>query len=43
LPNAKIHIDKSRKLTIEEILRNDIEFQNNDKNLLGYGFSPDLT
>lgn len=42
LPHAKIHIDKSRKLTIEEILRNDIEFQNNDKNLLGYGFSPDF-
>lgn len=42
LPHAKIYIDKSRTLTLNEILEGKVVFEKNDKTLLGYGFSPDF-
>ncbi len=42
LPHAQIFIDNTRKLKIEDILAHDIVFEENQKSLLGYGFSPDF-
>lgn len=42
LPNSKIYIDKSKSLTIENIVKMENEFKVNDKKLLGYGYSPDF-
>ena len=43
LPNSKIFIDKSKNLTIEDIKTKDKEFKQNDKSLLGFGYSPDFS
>lgn len=40
---SKVYIDKTKKLTIDEILTQDIKFETNKKDLLGYGYSPDFT
>ena len=40
LLSSQIYIDKTRKLTIEEIIKKSKEFEDNDKKLLGYGYSP---
>ncbi len=42
LPSAQIYIDKTRKLTIDDITTKDIQFEDNAKSLLGYGYSPDF-
>jgi len=42
LPSSQIYIDKTRKLTIDDITSKNIEFKDNDKSLLGYGYSPDF-
>lgn len=42
LPSAQIYIDKTRKVTIDDITTKNIEFKDNDKSLLGYGYSPDF-
>ena len=42
LPSAQIYIDKTRSLRLEDIKKKDAEFKNNDKKLLGYGYSPDF-
>jgi len=43
LPHASIYIDNTNKLTIDEVQKKNIEFKENDKSLLGYGYSPDFT
>lgn len=40
LPKSQIYIDKSKSLTIEDILKNDARFSDNDKEILKYGYSP---
>ena len=42
LSSSQIYIDKTKKLTIDDIAHKDIEFQDNDKELLSYGYSPDF-
>ena len=42
LPSAQIYIDKTRKLTIDDITTRNIQFEENDKSLLGYGYSPNF-
>lgn len=42
LSSSKIYIDKTRKLTIDNITSKDIQFKDNDKELLSYGYSPDF-
>ena len=42
LTSSQIYIDKTKKLTIDDIAHKDIEFQDNDKELLSYGYSPDF-
>ena len=42
LPSSQIYVDKTRKLTIDDITTKNIKFENNDKSLLGYGYSPDF-
>ncbi len=42
LPHSQIYIDKTQNLTIENIQKKDIIFKNNDKKLLGFGYSPDF-
>lgn len=40
LPYAKIYIDKTKKLHISDILKGKATFDDNKKELLGFGFSP---
>jgi two-component system, sensor histidine kinase LadS len=40
LPYSQIYIDKTKKLTINDILKHKVTFKDNSKELLGYGFSP---
>ncbi len=42
LPHSQIYIDKTKTLTIDEIQKKDIVFKDNDKKLLGFGYSPDF-
>jgi len=42
LTSSQIYIDKTRSLTIDDISKKDIEFKNNNKELLSYGYSPDF-
>lgn len=42
LPSSQIYIDKTRKLTIDDITTKNIKFENNHKSILGYGYSPDF-
>lgn len=42
LKYSEIYIDKTRSLTIEDIKNPNIKFEKNDKNILAYGYSPDL-
>ncbi|KLE06430.1 7TM diverse intracellular signaling domain-containing protein [Aliarcobacter butzleri] len=42
LQYSEIYIDETRSLTIEDIKNPNIKFEKNDKNILAYGFSPDL-
>lgn len=42
LPHAKIFIDKTSSLTINDILQNKYNFKKNDKNQLTYGYSPNF-
>jgi len=42
LQYSEIYIDKTRSLTIEDIKSSNIKFEKNDKNILAYGYSPDL-
>jgi len=42
LPHAQIYIDKSKSLSLNDIQKRDKEFKDNDKKLLGYGYSPDF-
>jgi two-component sensor histidine kinase len=43
LSHSSIYIDKTNSLTINEIKNKNTIFQKNNKNLLGYGYSPDFT
>ena len=42
LPSSQIYIDKTRALTIDDIVKKDIKFKQNNKKLLGFGYSPDF-
>ena len=42
LPHTKIYIDKTKSLTLENILQKTDDFMENDKKLLGYGYAPDF-
>ena len=42
LSHSKVYIDKSRSLKINNVLNDNIAFEDNDKSILGFGFSPDL-
>lgn len=42
LQSSKIYLDKSKKLTIDDIQKKNIIFKNNDKSLLGFGYSPNF-
>lgn len=42
LPHSQIHIDRTRTLTIHDVLENNITFDANKEKLLGYGFSPNF-
>lgn len=42
LQYSEIYIDETRSLTIEDIKKPNIKFEKNDKNILAYGYSPDL-
>lgn len=42
LQYSEIYIDKTRSLTIKDIKNSNIKFEKNDKNILAYGYSPDL-
>jgi len=42
LSSSQIYIDTTKKLTIDDITSKDIKFQDNDKKLLSYGYSPDF-
>lgn len=42
LTSSQIYIDKTKKLTIDDITHKDSEFYDNDKELLSYGYSPDF-
>nr|WP_269090768.1 7TM diverse intracellular signaling domain-containing protein [Aliarcobacter butzleri] len=42
LQYSEIYVDKTRSLTIEDIKSSNIKFEKNDKNILAYGYSPDL-
>jgi len=43
LSHSSIYIDQTNKLNIKDIKSKNIVFKENDKRLLGYGYSPDLT
>ena len=42
LPSSKIYIDKSETLTIKDIQQKNKDFKENNKKLLGFGYSPDF-
>ena len=42
LPSSKIYIDKTKALTINDIQNKNILFEDNDKKLLGFGYSPNF-
>lgn len=42
LSSSQIYIDKTRKLTIDDIVLKDVKFEDNDKEHLSYGYSPDF-
>ena len=42
LPSSQVYIDRSRQLTIDDIITKDIQFEDNNKSFLGYGYSPDF-
>ena len=42
LSNSEIFIDKSKQLTIKEVLKEDLVFEQNSKHILSYGYSPDF-
>ncbi len=42
LPASKIYIDETRDLTIQDVAQKEVEFQSNDKKLIGFGYSPDF-
>lgn len=42
LSSSQIYIDKTRKLTIDDIVLKDVKFENNDKEYLSYGYSPNI-
>ncbi len=43
LPSSQIYIDKTKSLTIDDIKNKNITFKDNDKKLLGFGYSPDFS
>ena len=43
LTHASIYIDNTNKLSIDEIKNKQNLFKKNDKNILGYGYSPGFT
>ncbi|WP_419678254.1 7TM diverse intracellular signaling domain-containing protein [Aliarcobacter lanthieri] len=42
LQDSEIYIDKTRSLTIEDIKKSNINFEQNDKDILAYGYSPNF-
>lgn len=42
LSHSEVYIDKSRALSVDEIIKSDKLFKKNDKKLLGFGYSPDF-
>jgi len=42
LSSSQIYDDKTRKLTIDDIVSKVIKFEDNDKERLSYGYSPDI-
>jgi two-component sensor histidine kinase len=41
LPSSQIYIDNTRKLSIDDIITSkNLNFENNDNSILGYGYSP---
>jgi len=42
LSSSQVYIDKTRKLTIEDITTKGIQFFENDKAILGFGYSPNF-
>lgn len=42
LPNSEIYIDKNRNLTIEDIIKQNVKFEKNNKKILSFGYSPDF-
>ncbi|MEA3553328.1 MAG: 7TM diverse intracellular signaling domain-containing protein [Campylobacterota bacterium] len=42
LTSSQVYMDKTRSLTIKDISSKNIEFKDNDKSLLGYGYSPNF-
>ncbi|MCV6608626.1 MAG: ATP-binding protein [Campylobacterales bacterium] len=42
LPYCKVYIDKSQSLSLNDIKEHHDSFKENNKSLLGYGFSPDF-
>ena len=42
LPHAKIYVDKTKSLTIQDILQKKDDFKKNDKKILAYGYSPNF-
>lgn len=42
LPSSQVYIDHTKKLGIEDVFQDRVEFKQNNESLLGYGFSPDF-
>jgi len=42
LQNSKIFIDESKKMTLDDILKKDVSFVQNNKKHLGFGYSPNF-
>lgn len=42
LSKSKIYIDKTRSLTIDDVLKKQVDFKQNHKDLLGFGYSPNF-
>lgn len=40
LPNSQIYIDKTKTLTLDNIRKNNLEFRDNKKEFLSFGYSP---
>jgi len=43
LPYSSVFIDKTNEMNIEDIQKDTVVFEKNDKKLLGFGYSPDFT